>query len=161
MWVPQGRIHCLLGEKKKKECSKNNGEKFPGLWPCDICLNLENVFEIFRKHIRTIETSILRFGKDCWGTGERQEESIHIILSPPLAHRIPAKLHIPHRYPSENLSLFSLREKLSSTSLEPSRKIFILYFLSLLPLLSSDSTLVGYLTVSNLIHILTLQGRGY
>jgi len=63
--------NSLLIGRKMRECSKDAGKKFPRLCPCDICMDLKSFFGTFRKYMRKMETSILNFGKDLWGTWEK------------------------------------------------------------------------------------------
>lgn len=159
-----GQNSLLIG-RKMRACSKDTGKKLSRLCPCDISMDLKSFFGTFRKYMMKMETSILNFGTDLWGTWEKEREHLlwgsKPITSPPWSHRSPAKWYVLKPQPSEKPSLFSLKEKLIFHPLNSQSFSSSLYFVLLPKQLSSASTLAGYLTWPDLILILTLQGRYY
>lgn len=132
---------------------------------CDICMDLESIFGIFRKtyqedgdfHIKLLEGSLGSWEKDRKRAAALGSNQYPLLL----AHTGFQPNHTsPNLNPSEKLSLFSFMEKLTIHPLNSHRTFSLsLYFLTLLNQLPSDSTLVRYVTLSNLILSLTLQGR--
>ena len=89
-----GQNSLLIG-RKMRACSKDTGKKLSRLCPCDISMDLKSFFGTFRKYMMKMETSILNFGTDLWGTWEKEREHLlwgsKPITSPPWSHRSPAK----------------------------------------------------------------------